>query len=281
MKAFRYADLHIHTVHSDGSDTPEQVVVRAGKLGFSCVSIADHDTCDGVNEAMLAGEKHGVEVISGIEVSTALGNKSVHILGYMMDITSSHLKKIYSQTHGGRHDRMKRMMAKLNVLGYSVDFQEFLEFVGDGTVGRALLGRFLIQKGYFKNLESVFVKLLGDDGPVFEPVRVLLPEDAISLIKKAGGVTSLAHPGSTDIDDDILRLVEAGLGGIEVYNAQHTPKMAKRYREMAEQYGLVITGGSDTHGAKMSGRKLGDVKLNYDHVERLKEMAAIAAATAA
>jgi len=120
-------------------------------------------------------------------------------------------------------------------------------------------------------------KLLGDDGPVFEPVPVLSPEEVISLIGKAGGVTSLAHPGSTSIDSEIPRLAKAGLGGIEVCNTQHTKSMEFRYRGLAEQYGLVMTGGSDTHGAKMCGRKLGNIKLNYDHVERLKKMAAIVA----
>ncbi len=281
MKAFKYADLHIHSVHSDGSDTPEKIVTRAAKLGFSCISITDHDICSGINEAVAAGEKYGVEILPGIEISTALGDKSVHILGYMMDTNSPYLKEIYSETRAGRLERMKRMVAKMNGLGYSLDLHELLEFIGDGTVGRGLLGRFLVEKGYFRSLDAVFEKCLGDDGPVYEPVPVLSPEDVISLVKKAGGVTSLAHPGSTRIDNDIPRLVKAGLGGIEVYNAQHTRDMELRYRELAEQHGLLVTGGSDTHGAKMFGRRLGDVKLNYDHVERLKEMAAIAAATAA
>lgn len=281
MKAFKYADLHIHSVHSDGSDTPENIVIRAAKLGFSCISITDHDTCCGINEAVAVGEKHGVEILPGIEISTAQGDKSVHILGYMMDINSPYLKEIYSETRAGRLERMKRMVAKMNGLGYSIDFSELLEFIGDGTVGRGLLGRFLVEKCYFKSLDAVFEKLLGDDGPVYEPVPVLSPEDVISFVKKAGGVTSLAHPGSTRIDSEIPRLVKAGLGGIEVYNAQHTRDMESRYRELAERHGLLVTGGSDTHGAKMFGRRLGDVKLNYDHVERLKEMAAIAATAAA
>lgn len=278
MDDVKFADLHMHTNHSDGVDAPAGMVRRASELGFSLISITDHDTCAGIAEAVEEGGRLGVEVLPGVEVSTYIGDKSIHILGYMMDIESEVFRTILVNNAEGRMERMERMVAKLNDLGYKVDMEDLLEYIGKGTVGRALLAKYLVHKKHFKSVEDVFNKILGDGKPVYEPVPKLSPEQAIQIITRSGGVSSLAHPGYSGVDDYIPGMVEAGLDGIEVYSPQHTRDMEKRYMAMVESYGLLVTGGSDSHGGGNDWRDLGAIKLPYEHVERLKERAARAAA---
>ncbi len=281
MSAFRFADLHVHTTHSDGSDTPAEVVQKAAESGISCLAVTDHDTCSGLEEAAAASVKHGVELIAGIEISTYIGAKSVHILGYLMDINSDLIKKIVTGARSCRLERMERMVSRLNDLGYDINLDETLEFIGEATVGRALLARYLVHKGFFSSVGGVFDTILGDGNTVYEPVKMFSPEAAIKLVAGAGGVTSLAHPGYTGIDDEIPRLAAAGLDGIEVFSSQHYRDAERRYLELAERFDMLVTGGSDCHGAKMPSRNIGDVKLSYDYIEKLKKRAAKVAAMAA
>ncbi len=268
-----FADLHLHTNMSDGLSTPARVVEIAAGKGFSCLSITDHDTMAGLAEATAAGDKLGVEVIAGIEISTRVGERSVHILGYLMDMNNRSFRRIVDENCEGRLKRMKSMINKLNDLGYDIDYEETLEYIGPQTVGRALLARYMVDKGLFDNVNAVFDTLLGDGKPVCEPLTSFTPEDAIGLVSEAGGVSSLAHPGHTNIDQLIPGLAKAGLDGIEAYNTLHQSAMTQKYEKMADELGLLLTGGSDYHGPGMAGRYIGSVKLPYRHVERLRERA--------
>ncbi|MBI4666055.1 MAG: PHP domain-containing protein [Nitrospinae bacterium] len=276
----KWADLHTHSRHSDGVENPAEIVRVAAEMGMSCLSLTDHDTCAGYPEMFEAGEKYGVEIIPGIEVSAHSGEKSVHVLGYFMDMESDDFKKLVSLNAEGRVSRMARMVEKLVALGYKVTLDDILGFTGEATVGRAQLARYLVKLGYFKTVEEVFEKLLGDGGSVYEPVPKFTPEEAIAIIKSAGGVSSLAHPGHTGMDDDIGHLAAEGLDGIEAYSPQHDNRTVEKYLAMAEEFNLLVTGGSDSHGHGRHGRSMGSVRLSYGRVEKLKERAALSATAA-
>lgn len=277
MDVSGFADLHIHTRHSDGTETPAEVVEKSARLGIMCVAITDHDTCAGFKEAFDAANRLGVELLPGIEVSAYIGDKSVHILGYLMDMDNEFLAQIVTDNRESRLLRMRRMVDKLVALGYNVTLEDVLEYIGEGTLGRALLARFLVSKGFFKNPKAVFEAILGDGKPVYEPVPRFSPVEAIGLIKAAGGVTSLAHPGFTNVDEIMPSLVEAGLDAIEAYGPQHDEASQSHYIMMAERLGVLVTGGSDNHGPE-SGRRIGGTLLPSSHVESLKKRAAWQAA---
>lgn len=277
MSVSGFADLHIHTRHSDGTETPAEVVEKSARLGIVCVAITDHDTCSGFVEALDTANRLGVELLPGIEVSAYMGDKSIHILGYLMDMDNEFLSRIITDNRESRLLRMGRMVDRLQALGYNVTLESVLEYIGEGTLGRALLARFLVSKGFFKNPKAVFETILGDGKPVYEPVPRFTPAEAIGLIKAAGGVTSLAHPGFTDIDEMLPGLVEAGLDAIEAYGPQHDEASQRRYVMMAERLGVLVTGGSDNHGPE-SGRRIGGTLLPSSHVESLKKRAAWQAA---
>ena len=269
-----WADLHLHTTCSDGAQSPAEVVACAKAVGLDLIAITDHDTVAGFPEALREGKNLGVEIMAGVEISTYVEEKSVHILGYMMDIDNDAFKSMIKENLQARRDRMERMVDKLNELGYKAPLSEVLDYVGSATMGRALLARYLVDQGYFSHINQVFAKILGDGKPVYEPVPQLSPEEAIETVKNAGGVTSLAHPGYTGVDEMIPRFAEAGLTAIEVENPQHSVKDRRKYREMAKRLGLLVTGGSDSHGSEIAGRTVGSEKVGGADVLRLKERAA-------
>jgi hypothetical protein len=277
MSVSGFADLHIHTRHSDGTETPAEVVEKSARLGIECVAITDHDTCSGFDEALDAANRLGVELLPGIEVSACVGDKSVHILGYLMDMDNESMSRIITGNRDSRLLRMTRMVERLQALGYGVTLEDVLEYIGEGTLGRALLARYLVSKGFFKNPKAVFETILGDGKPVYEPVPRFTPGEVIGLIKTAGGVTSLAHPGFSGVDELLPGLVEAGLDAIEAYGPQHDEAGQRRYVMMAEKLGVLVTGGSDNHGPE-SGRRIGGTLLPSAHVESLKKRAAWQAA---
>lgn len=277
MSVSGFADLHIHTRYSDGTETPAEIVEKSARLGIMCVAITDHDTIAGYEEALDTANRLGVELLPGIEVSSYVGDRSVHILGYLMDMDNEFLAQIVTDNRESRLLRMGRMVDKLRALGYAVTLDEILEYIGEGTLGRALLAKFLVGKGFFRNPKAVFETILGDGKPVYEPVPRFTPEEAIGLIKVSGGVTSLAHPGFTDVDEILPSLVGAGLDAIEAYSPQHDEASQRRYTMMAERLGVLVTGGSDNHGPE-SGRRIGGAFLPRSHVESLKKRAAWQAA---
>ncbi len=273
----RYADLHMHTVCSDGRYTPIEVVDKAHSLGFSAISITDHDTCEGYRRAKEHAEGLGVELIPGIEISSAIGRKTVHILGYFIDINSEPIQKIIAETQVRRLSRMERMVEKLNRQGLDIAMDGVTKFTAGGTVGRANLAKYMVSLGYAKNVEDVFQRYLGDGKSAYEPVGLYTPEEVIEMIHEAGGLSSLAHPGCSKIDDKVIRLADAGLDGIEVFTPYHNQGARSRYSQIASQLKLLVTGGSDSHGDIPGRQDIGAVKLEYKYVNNLKDKAAVAA----
>lgn len=264
-----YADLHIHTVFSDGTFTPREVVREAKKLSIGAVSITDHDSVDGIDEGMGAGQELGIEVVSGVELSAWVDDQEIHILGYLIDHQDAELAETLERLRESRKRRAKEIVSKLKDMGMSLRTEEVMEEAGLGSVGRPHIAEVLVSKGYVKDYREAFFRLIGDDCPAYVPKLELSPEEVFAIIKRAGGLAVLAHPGLKARDELIPQLAGQGLDGIEVWYGQDETT-AGHYREIAMQYGLLMTGGSDCHGAGRGGPLLGTVKVPYSVVEGLK-----------
>lgn len=266
------ADLHIHTFFSDSTDSPEQVVAKLVKAELACCAITDHDTIEGVEPVRQAALGTGVEVIPGVELSTTWEGKDIHVLGYGMNENSSELKEYLSRFRQARRERMRAMVDRLKPLGIdNVSLEEVEEHAGAAhALGRPHLAQILVQKGWVASLREAFVRFLAEDAPAFVPKFQQTPQEAVSLIRRCGGVSVLAHPMLTQKDEIIPALVEAGLQGIEVFYPQTTDRIREYYLGLAKKHRLLVTGGSDAHGAAKKHTDIGAVRLPYSYVEELK-----------
>lgn len=244
------ADLHIHTTASDGWLTPQEIVDQAIQTGLKYIAITDHDTVEGiriVHRAGLAGDL--LTIIPGIEFSTDLPNHEVHILGYGIDINHSELQSTLETIIKGRHERINRIIVKLNNLGYSIDYDEVMNLAGVSvSVGRPLVARALVEKGYFTSVSDVFRKLLYKNGPAYVSHLRLKPAKIIQLIKKADGIPVLAHPGLVGNGRIINEIIATGICGLEVYHPKHSEEQTSEFLDLALRKRLLVTGGSDYHG---------------------------------
>jgi predicted metal-dependent phosphoesterase TrpH len=241
------ADLHIHTTASDGRVSPREVLLQAQAAGLSHIAITDHDTVDGLLD--IVPEKNGVIIIPGIELNTDLPGHEVHILGYCIDINNTRLQNELRKMTLDRVERAKKIVAKLGLLGFPIEYQRVLDIAGDSkAIGRPHIAKALLEKRYFSNMDEVFSTLLETNGPAYVPHYKLSPTDALELIDEAGGISVVAHPGLIRNDEIVLSMMHAGVQGLEVYHPKHSKEQTNKYLSMAEQFSLLITGGSDFHG---------------------------------
>jgi len=244
------SDLHIHTDASDGMLTPQMIVDMAIQAGLSHIAITDHDTIDGI-QAIYQGDNkdyHGLTVIPGIEFSTDMPQREIHILGYYIDITNPILRKQLQVLHVNRRDRARKMVLKVAALGYDIHYDEVLAIAGEkSTIGRPHIARVLVEKNYFPTISSVFDVLLEQDRPGYVPHYKLSVAQIITLIHQASGIPVLAHPGLIADDSVVLDVIQSGMQGLEVYHPSHTESQTEKYLQLAEKYHLAITGGSDFH----------------------------------
>lgn len=241
-------DLHVHTTASDGTERPEEVVARARRLGLHGLAVTDHDTLDGVAPALAAGRALGIEVLPGVELGTRRDGREVHLLGYLMDTEEAELLDVLRTFREARERRLDEMLARLAALGLPVERRQVQAEAGAGAVGRPHVARVLVKMGAAASLDEAFARYLGEGRPAYVPRLKLSPERAIGLIRRAGGVAVLAHPGLNADDAFISALVDAGLQGLEAYYPEHDPAMTAHYLELCRRYRLVATGGSDFHG---------------------------------
>ncbi len=270
------ADLHIHTFASDGTFSPEEVIDIANEKGLRCISITDHDTVDAVPVAQQYAKRYGIEVLSGIELSSEIDGTDVHILGYLIDINKSFLKVKLEELHRDRRIRMKKIIEQLKANG--VDNLELADVEAQTVakvMGRPHLARALVEKKWVSTVKQAFEKYIGDDKPAYVALSNLSPYEAIQLIRDAGGIPVLAHPMITQKDELIPSLKEKGLKGIEVYYPNVPQVITQFYRNLAEKHGLLMTGGSDAHGEMKTNTFIGKATIPYEWVERLKEEAKI------
>lgn len=254
-------DLHIHSTASDGTLSPAAVVAAAKDVGLDTISLCDHDSVAGVDEAIRAGTALGVSVIPGVEFSSETDDISVHILGYFVDQNDVELGRLLSSLRDVRLNRARAIVQVLTDAGYAVRLETVLEFANGGSVGRAHVAMALVKAGYVPTMSKAFSRFLGRGKPFYVPKPVAEPEVVIATIKKAGGLAVLAHPGVSGTEHLIDRLQTAGLEGIEVYHAQHSTEERERYTTMALERGLVATGGSDFHSPGESRPQLGDGRV--------------------
>ena len=249
MTASGYVDLHLHTIHSDGVHAPEEVVAFARQARLTAIAITDHDTLDGLPAAAAAAEAAGIDFIPGVELSASDHHADVHILGYYMDPTTPGLAEELRVLREGRLSRAERILDLLAQLGAPLLLDRVVTIAGVAPVGRPHIGAALIEAGHVGTMDEAFDRYIGYHAPAYVPKRTLDPMGAIDLIRRAGGVPVLAHPGSLRRDDLIPGLVAHGLAGIEVWHPKHDAQRVRSYMAAAETYGLLVTGGSDFHGA--------------------------------
>lgn len=268
------ADLHIHTYYSDGSQSPAEVVDEAARCGLSVIAITDHDAVDGVPEAVEAGRACGLEVIAGIEMSAEAGGKDVHILAYFVDTASPALQTHLQTFQTARQDRVRGMIALLEAEGIrGITFDEVQAMTRSRAVGRLHLATVLARRGLVASTREAFDKYLNEGAPAFLPKFRLSPREAVAVIRAAGGVAVMAHPMVTNRDDLIPELVDAGLGGMEVYYPNWSANTIHRYEQIARHYQLVMTGGSDAHGTFKTNTSIGRAGVALENVEALRARA--------
>lgn len=277
-----YADLHTHTTHSDGTDSVETVVETARERGFDAVAITDHDT---LHEELdfRSEEWDGIELISAAEVGARIDGTDIEILGYFLKTSCPHLLELTDRIEELREERMKEMVEKVDEM---IDPELAMEDVranADGTLARPHLAKALKQKGVVDTVSEAFDEFIGDEQPGFVATKKLSAEEVIQRIHENGGVASLAHPGrdlENDPDETVAKLADLGLDAIEVpysydrLEGEHNIEMyfkEDRAKELAEENDLLISGGSDSHGTESEKDYIGNVKLEMEKVEKLRE----------
>ncbi|MEO0087784.1 MAG: PHP domain-containing protein [candidate division WOR-3 bacterium] len=271
MEDSRYCDLHIHTIFSDGVYSPEEVVRKAKELGFSAIGIADHDAVTGIGKAIKEGEKLGIEVIPACEFSCLMEDKDVHILGYLLDYQNPSLESFLKKVQDKRIERAEKIIGNLSKQGIKIKLERVLEIAKNGSVGRPHIAQALLEEGYVSTIEEAFMKFIGYHSPAYVPKMEISPEEALKIIRDFKGIPVLAHPVSYDFEKIIFPLIKLGILGIEVYHPDHTEYHINYFSEIAKKYNLLITGGSDCHGGRKGKLFMGEIKLPYFHLERLKE----------
>jgi hypothetical protein len=245
----RLVDLHSHTTCSDGRTPPRELVRQAREQGLHVLAVTDHDSVEAVPECADEGERIGVRVVAGIEMSSRFEGKDVHVLGYGLDVSAPALLSRLEGLHAGRRERVGRICAKLGEAGLSLDPAEVLAEAGGKSVGRRHVARAMLKKGLIRSLGEAFAKHLGSDGPAYVPANEMNPAEAARLISDHGGIPVLAHPGFLEDDAAVERVLDsAPIRGIEVFHRYRSPVKHLRYLEVARRRNLLVTGGSDYHG---------------------------------
>ena len=276
----RKIDLHTHSLHSDGAQTPADVVRTAKEAGLAAIALSDHDCIAGVQEAMDTGKELGVEVIPAVELS-AQSDTELHILGYFVDIHNKKLQDTMAYALQVRDQRQEDTCRKLNEMGFAITMDEVREEAhGNPVLCRAHFAQIMVRKGYAPSVQEAFKQYLSVGCYAYSNRQALTGPEAVSLIHEAGGIAVAAHLHLIKLPDDELReylksLIPYGLDGVEGYYTDYTPDMERRYRAMARELGLVISGGTDYHGKNKPhiaiGKGRGELEIPYSVLEGLKQ----------
>ena len=253
-------DLHTHSTASDGLHTPAELVALAHQVGLTTIALTDHDTTNGLAEAQAAGATLAVTVIPGIEINTYLpqGGGEAHVLGYYLDTANPDLQAFLRFLRDARVKRGERMVALLREQGYDITWERVRE-LAHGTVGRPHVALALMEKGYADSISDAFNRYISPGRPAYVPRFKMAPEDAVRMLRSVRGVSVLAHPMRLyGLEDDLLpRLMEAGLLGLECYYGDYDEPTVEHLLALAEQHGLIATGGTDYHGPGVHPTPLG------------------------
>ena len=261
-------DLHCHSTVSDGSFSPTELAHKARDIGLRAFALTDHDNIGGVEEAMKACGETGVEFIPGVEISAAFSRGTMHIVGYFLWEGRNSLSQKLEKLQEARAERNPLMVEKLRGLGLDISMDDVAGQAGGDQIGRPHMAKALIEKGYVANINEAFNKYLAKGKPAYEEKFRFPPPEAISMILDAGGVPGLAHPftldlNDTELDELVAELRNEGLEGLEVYSPEHNPDQIRLYQKLAAKYGLVVTGGTDFHGANKPDVEMGIGRGNF------------------
>jgi predicted metal-dependent phosphoesterase TrpH len=273
-------DLHTHTTASDGTLRPRELVAEAARRGVRVLAVTDHDSTDGLAEAIEEAQRRPpLTIVPGIEINCDVEGAEIHILGYCMDYEARWFQDFCRAQREERRARVHRMADRLAELGMPIDPERVFALVQEGSAGRPHVARVMVERGYVKTVREAFDRYLAAGRPGHVPRTKLTPEDAVRLLRRAAGVPVFAHPGLSDRDALIPSLVAAGLMGIECYYTEHSPARRGAYVELCRQHGLVATGGSDFHGPPVRAAVLGHPPVPLAVWEALQVKAAEARAT--
>lgn len=255
-------DLHMHSMFSDGTFTPEELVQEAVRVGLTAMALTDHDTTGGVPRLQAAAQAAGIRAFSGVEVSADATAGTMHVLGYGVDPANKSLIEHLRWIREGRDERNREILHKLNQLGMRLTYEEVAAHAGADVVARPHFAQAMIAKGYARNKKDAFDRFLARGKPAYAERRRLEPESTFGLIRMAGGIPVIAHPFTLRLAGSAFRhAIETfkaqGLGGLEVHYPEHTPDLFREYRRVAHDLDLLATGGSDFHGAVSPGIEMG------------------------
>ncbi len=281
-------DLHIHSTASDGTLSPPEIISLAHSLNIGAIAITDHDTIDGSKEAFTLDIPPSLKLLTGVEISVSSNpylpyTGSFHMLGYSIRLDDPVLNRTLDMLQDARRNRNPRIVKRLNNLGINFSLKDVADEFGEGQLGRPHIAQLMVKRGFVKSIDEAFDKYLGTGRPAYVDKYRLDCARAIEVILAAGGIPVLAHPLFLDIEnkdrfeDLIVNLKEIGLKGIEVYYSEHSPDLTTFYAEIANRYGLLMTGGSDFHGSVKPDIKMGsgrgDLFVPYELYENLVRFA--------
>ena len=269
-------DLHSHTDASDGTFSAPQLIAEAERVGVQVLGITDHDTFAGYDAAVPVARQAGLELVCGIELSTKLHGRSVHLLGYFLSQDSvGELRNWILDMQAARRDRNVRLVERLRSLGFDITLEE-VQARGRGLTARPHFAQVMVQKGYVATIQQAFDDYLDESAVGYVYRHEPTFAEGVAMIRNAGGIASLAHPVRVagDLPAMMPELCRDGLNAIEVYHSDHQPHQAGMYLGLAKQYGLLVTGGSDFHGDAKPGLRLGtgrggNLKIPDDLFEKL------------
>lgn len=263
------ADLHVHTTASDGTLTPAQLVARARDRGVDVLAIADHDTVAGIPEAANAASAASITLVPAVELSAVADGRDAHILGYFVDVADADLLSHLADLRDARSRRAETMVSALRDAGYDISLDDVLALSAGGAVGRSHIARALVGRGHAESVRDAFERLIGHGRAFYVPKDVRTPAEIIGIIRAAGGLPVLAHPGVSRLESAIPSLLETGLGGIEAYHADHSPEQRELFANTAKEAGLLVTGGTDFHGPHAPNPDVGACDVPEDAVSAL------------
>ncbi len=281
MTDTRIIDMHVHSSASDGTFSPRALLAEAKKAGLSAMALTDHDTMDGIEEAADAAREQGIEFIPGAEFSTDYMEVEIHVLGYYLSPEYPKLRDKLEEFRNFRATRNVRMIERLQEEGFSISMEQLEEKFPDSVITRAHISTLLVETGQVPDKRTVFAEYLGENCRCYIQRPKISPVEAVTLIREAGGLAVLAHPVLYDLSEDHLKqmiqeMKEAGMCGMEAIYSENTPQDERRFLEMADSFDLLVSGGSDFHGANkpdiLPGTGKGNLHIPYRLLEEFKKL---------
>jgi predicted metal-dependent phosphoesterase TrpH len=267
----KYVDLHIHTKLSDGTYSVEEIINAASAKKLRIISITDHDCINAYPSAQNFGSECGIEVIPGVELSCELNGVDIHVLGYYVAIDNVPLIHKLKELKEARLIRAEKIVKNLNSMGIDLRFETVLNIAGEAAIGRPHIASALLKEELVYSFREAFDKYLGYESKAYVKKLTISPQEVFQLIRQAGGIPVLAHPGVTRVDAYISQFIKDGLMGIEVFHSEHSPEQVRTYLGYCKKYSLAFTGGSDFHNDNQNKSEIGHPKVPFTAVESMRE----------